>query len=597
MNEYKIEDFLEIRRSFGASLSPDGSRVAFLSNLSGTNQIYLIRRDGGVAEQLTAYKEPISGYSFSPVKNELLFSMTNGGNERYQLYLLNTDSLKTERLTNNDEAIYRMGGWSYNGKFVTYSSNERNGTDFDIFVMNVATKEVWCIFDKGGWCDALGFSPDGKRVSILKQYTFLHHDLFIYDLGTGVLELATSHQGNAEYGRPRWLPDSSGFFFASNEAKEFFGVSFYDVAMKTRKSVLDFSWDVEELALSDDGDILAVDINEDGYGNVKFYDSKIFTEISGINLPSGILSGLRWSKDSQYLVFSRISDTMDDDVWLWSRKENVSRQLVVSSSKVSQEVFVEASLMHYPSFDGRQIPAFIYLPKNSDGKKVPAIIDIHGGPEGQSRPIFDALTQYFLYRGYAVVVPNVRGSTGYGKAYLALDDREKRMDSVRDLEYLHKALAQRNDIDLEKIALLGGSYGGYMVLAGLAFQPELWAAGIDIVGIANLTTFLQNTSSWRRALREAEYGYLDKDQEILKKFSPINSIQNVKTPLFIIHGANDPRVPLSEAEQMRDQLKALGREVELLVYPDEGHGLSKLKNRIDAYPKVAAFLDKHLMEK
>jgi dipeptidyl aminopeptidase/acylaminoacyl peptidase len=169
------------------------------------------------------------------------------------------------------------------------------------------------------------------------------------------------------------------------------------------------------------------------------------------------------------------------------------------------------------------------------------------------------------------------------------------MDSVRDLEYLHRAIEQRDDIDSKRIALLGGSYGGYMVLAGLAFQPDLWAAGVDIVGIANLTTFLQNTSSWRRALREPEYGYLDKDQDLLTKLSPINAIENVKAPLFIIHGANDPRVPLSEAEQMAGRLKLLGREVELLVYPDEGHGLAKLKNRMDAYPKVAAFLDKHLM--
>jgi dipeptidyl aminopeptidase/acylaminoacyl peptidase len=192
-------------------------------------------------------------------------------------------------------------------------------------------------------------------------------------------------------------------------------------------------------------------------------------------------------------------------------------------------------------------------------------------------------------------VPNVRGSSGYGKAYLALDDREKRMDSVRDLEFLHKALTHRIEIDSKKIALLGASYGGYMVLAGLAFQPDLWAAGVDIVGISNLTTFLQNTSSWRRSIREPEYGYLDRDQEVLKKFSPINAIENVKAPLFIIHGANDPRVPLSEAKQMAERLKMHGREVELLVYPDEGHGLEKLKNRIDAYPKAAAFLDKHLM--
>jgi dipeptidyl aminopeptidase/acylaminoacyl peptidase len=271
------------------------------------------------------------------------------------------------------------------------------------------------------------------------------------------------------------------------------------------------------------------------------------------------------------------------------------KQIVTSPSRVPPETFVESSLVYYPSFDERQVPAFIYVPKHTRHKKVPAIICIHGGPESQARPVFDPLIQYLVYHGYAVILPNVRGSAGYGKTYLALDDKERRMDSVRDLEYLYRALAARGDIHSKKIALLGGSYGGYMVLAGLAFLPDLWAAGVDIVGIANLTTFLQNTSSWRRALREAEYGYLDKDQEILRKFSPINAIGYLKAPLLMIHGANDPRVPLSEAEQMAEKLKSLGKQFQLLVYPDEGHGLEKLENRIDAYRKVVAFLDKHVM--
>ena len=595
MNEYKIEDFLEMKRSFSASFSPDGKSVAFLSNLSGTAQIYVLPREGGEIKQLTSYSEPIGDFAFSPTRNELLFAMAYGGNERFQLYLLNTDSGKTERLTNNDAVIYRFGGWSYDGKSIVYSSNVRNGTDFDIFVMEIATKKSRCVFDQGGWCDAFGFSPDGNKVAILKRHTLLHNDLFIFYLDTNTVELVTPHEGQALYGRPRWRPDGSGFYLLTNEGKEFLGTSFYDCAKKEKKSVLDFSWDVDGLTLSKDGELLLAVVNEDGYSKPRLYDARTLQQIPDFNLPSGLIFDGRWSNDSQYFAFSRESDASNADVWIWSRKENRSRQLVSSPSKVPPESLVESSLVRYKTFDGRQIPSFVFLPRNIEGKKVPVVIVIHGGPEGQSRPIFNPLIQYLLYRGYAVVVPNVRGSSGYGKTYLGLDDREKRMDSVRDLEFLHRALEQREDIDPKKIALFGASYGGYMVLAGLAFQPHLWVAGVDIIGISNLITFLQNTSSWRRALREAEYGYLDHDQEILKEFSPINSIESVKAPLFIIHGANDPRVPLSEAEQMAERLKMLGREVELLVYPDEGHGLEKLKNRIDAYPKVAAFLDKHLM--
>ena len=225
---------------------------------------------------------------------------------------------------------------------------------------------------------------------------------------------------------------------------------------------------------------------------------------------------------------------------------------------------------------------------------MPAIFWIHGGPEDQYRPIFNSMIQYFVYRGYAVIAPNVRGSSGYGKEYIGLDDRRKRMDSVKDLVSLHKYIQKREEIDGTKIALLGGSYGGFMVLAGLTFFPYLWAAGVDIVGIANFVTFLENTSVWRRALREAEYGYLDTDREFLGSISPANSIENIQAPLFIIHGANDPRVPLSEAQHIYKRLQELGRKAELIVYDDEGHGLAKLKNRLDAYPKVADFLDCYL---
>jgi len=596
MNAYRLEDFLETKRSFGASFSPDGNDIAFLSDLSGVAQIYVISLEGGETEQLTSYSDPIGDVAFSPTKVELLFAMAEGGNERFQLYLLNLDSGATERLINNETAIYRFGGWSYDGKSITYSSNERNGTDFDIFVLDIVTKDTRCVFDQGGWCEAYGFSPDGTKVAILKRYSLLHNDLFIFDLDANTLDLATPHQGHAAYGQPRWLPDTSGFFFVSSEGKEFAGVSFYDCSCQKSNSVLEFPWDADSLTVSNDGELLLVVLNEGGYSKPKLYDARTLRQIADIDMPSGTIFDGRWANDSGHFAFSRECDTASADIWVWARENNQSRRVVTTVSKVPEEILVESSLVHYPTFDGRLIPSFVYLPTNIESERIPAIIQIHGGPEWQARPVFNPLVQYLLYRGYAVVTPNVRGSSGYGRAYLALDDREKRMDSVRDLGYLYKSLEQRSDIDSKRIALLGGSYGGYMVLAGLAFQPELWAAGVDIVGIANLVTFLQNTSSWRRALREPEYGYLDKDQEMLRKLSPINAIENVKAPLFIIHGANDPRVPLSEAEQMAGRLKLLGREVELLVYHDEGHGLAKLKNRLDAYPKVAAFLEKHLMK-
>jgi dipeptidyl aminopeptidase/acylaminoacyl peptidase len=254
---------------------------------------------------------------------------------------------------------------------------------------------------------------------------------------------------------------------------------------------------------------------------------------------------------------------------------------------------VEPELIRFVSFDGLSVPAFIYRPKGiKQGVRVPVVINIHGGPEAQYQPIYQPVMQYLVHNGYAVIAPNVRGSSGYGKSYMALDDIEKRLDSVKDIVALRNHIAGMSDMDATRIGLYGASYGGFMVLACMAFYPKLWAAGVDIVGIVNFVTFLENTAAYRRALREAEYGSLENDRELLEKISPIHSIEKIEAPLLLIHGANDPRVPLSEAKQVVAKLKEVGRQVELLVYLDEGHGIVKLQNKLDAYPKAVEFLDK-----
>src|SRR5581483_4056855 len=262
---------------------------------------------------------------------------------------------------------------------------------------------------------------------------------------------------------------------------------------------------------------------------------------------------------------------------------------------IPQRSFVAPSLVHYPSFDERKIPAFLYLPRVQQSN-LPVIIDVHGGPEGQTRPSFYPVTQYLINRGYGVLAPNVRGSTGYGYEYQSLDDVRKRMDSVADLKYAALWLAEKGIADPQRIAVMGGSYGGFMVLAAITTYPDLWAAAVDIVGIANFVTFLKNTGPWRRKLREAEYGSLEQDREFLEEISPIHHVDRITSPLMVIHGANDPRVPVGEAEQIVAGLRERGRPVAYLRFEDEGHGLVKLPNRIRAYTEVAAFLDRYLLK-
>ncbi|MEK7103188.1 MAG: S9 family peptidase, partial [Patescibacteria group bacterium] len=579
----EMKDFLETRSSHGYSLNHDDSLISFLNNDSGVSQLYLYSFKDNTKKQLTSYDNAISFGEFSPKENKLIFGMAEGGNENTQLYLLDMDTDTTILLTDKKAVQYKFGGWSYDGVSIMYAHNERNGTDFDIVIMNVKTGEVRTVFDQGGFCNPAGFSPDDRYAVIVKSYASYNRDLYLVDLNDDTTTLLTKHEGNAKYSMPHWLTDSSGFFVRTNENQDMVGVAFHDLKTNERTYRLNLKWECDELSLSEDGTQLAVVMNEDGYGTVELYNVSNFQILPHCEFPKGIMHGVQWSHDGKRLMFEYNNAKHNNDIYSWSQENNEITRITHSLCALNPEDLIEPELIHFPSFDGLEIPAFLYLPPINGDQKIPVIVNVHGGPEGQDRPTFIALTQYFLHQGYAVVRPNVRGSSGYGEKYMALDDREKRMDSVKDLEYLHKYLSNRSEIDSTKIALMGASYGGYMVLAGLAFQPNLWAAGIDIVGISHLGNFLRNTSSYRRAMREAEYGYLDTDNEFLERFSPLNSVDKIKAPLMVIHGANDPRVPLSEAQQIVDSLKARHVDVQFLVYDDEGHGLAKLKNRLDAY--------------
>jgi dipeptidyl aminopeptidase/acylaminoacyl peptidase len=301
------------------------------------------------------------------------------------------------------------------------------------------------------------------------------------------------------------------------------------------------------------------------------------------------VGGFEFSPDSGRLAFTLTAPERNPDVWVVDLPDGDARRLTRSSTAgIPPRSFRRPRVVRYTSFDGRRIPALFY---ERGAEDAPVIVNVHGGPESQARPAFAPVTQYLLGRGYAVFFPNVRGSTGYGKAYTHLDDVGLRMDSVEDLAYAAYWLRERGH---GRIAVMGGSYGGFMVLAALTEYPELWTAGVDIVGIANLVTFLQNTGSYRRSLREPEYGSLERDHDLLEFISPIHKAEKIAAPLMVIHGKNDPRVPVGEAEQIVERVRGNGGTVEYILYEDEGHGLAKLKNRLDAYPKIAAFLDRHV---
>ena len=591
--KYTIEDFLNVKHAVAPSFSPDGSHIAYRTNVSGTYQIYLVPQEGGEPRQLTSYADPIESAAFSPTENKILFSKAEGGNEQFQLYILDVPSGEVKQLTHNPKVRYDMGNWSRDGKYINYSSNERNGTDLDVFVMEVSTGKITCIYDRGGRCAPTAFSPRMTYTIIKEHYSLIESSLYLYNFKTGEITALTKRNPHEmiEYSGIRWLPDESGFYLMTNKGRDFVGIAHYNLEEKNFLYVIQPEWDVDGILFSRDGKYLGAEVNEDGYSKLYLYDTSSFTKIEHENFSKGNIGSFSISTDSKYIAYGFSDSRHVGNIRIYSINDGRDWQVTNSLQTIPPEILAEPKLIHYTSFDGKNIPAFVYESKDISGKK-PAIIHIHGGPESQARAEFSSVIQYFAYIGYIVITPNVRGSTGYGKAYTMLDDREKRMDSVKDIVALRNHLSSLPHIDTSKIVPMGGSYGGFMVLACLTFFPDLWAAGIDIVGISNFITFLQNTAPYRRALREVEYGYLDTQKEFLKSISPFYFIENIRVPLLVIHGANDPRVSLSEAEQIVTRLTELARDVELIVYPDEGHGIRKHKNIIDVFPRVAKFLER-----
>jgi dipeptidyl aminopeptidase/acylaminoacyl peptidase len=416
--------------------------------------------------------------------------------------------------------------------------------------------------------------------------------------GGHVVELTADRPARHE--GARWIGPQHAFAVASDAETDLTGIVRYDLARDSWQPLVGPT--EHDLACwpSPDGRLLLVEANDDGVSRLALHDAASGERLRGVELPAaGVITFPQpdpvWSPDSKRLAISFTAPGFPGDVLLLDTTADGPLVPLTSSSDQLPADAVSIPASHrVPTPDGELVPCYVYPStagrSNVDGS---AVVVIHGGPEAQARPSFNPAVQAMTAAGHAVLVPNVRGSVGYGKRWYSADDVRKRLDSVADLAALHEWLPALG-LDPSRVALWGGSYGGYMVLAGLAFQPERWAAGVDIVGISSLVTFLQNTSPYRRAAREREYGSLEADLQFLKDASPLSKVDAITAPLFVIHGANDPRVPLSEAEQLAAAVRENGVECELLVYPDEGHGLAKRANRLDAYPKALAFLARHL---
>jgi dipeptidyl aminopeptidase/acylaminoacyl peptidase len=590
-----VEDLralLELRQAWPLSFSADGETLLVASDLPGTRQLFLLPAGGGEPRQLTFLAEPVDGRWLPD--GRILLSIDEGGNERAQLYLLDPEpGAEPEPLVVDPRYIHGTPRVSADGALLAYATNRRNGRDFDVVVRRLEGGEERA-FELGGWLSVESISPDGRWVAAHRLGESAgDSDLFLLGVESGEVVHATPHEGEADYATVVWLADSSGFLAATSEGRDTSALGRYDIASACWDVVLEPPWDVSCVG-DEGGRQLLVELNVDGYSTLELRDPTGLELREAVPLPArGVVEHALFSPDGSRLALAFSQVREPHQVFVYELGSPRALRRLTGEGPVGG---VEPSLHRFDSFDGESVPVFLFEPVGEG--PFPVVVTVHGGPESQWRPWFSSgfgpLTQYLVSRGYAVAAPNVRGSTGYGKRYEHLDDVTRRLDSVRDLGALHEWLSARPEIDGSRAVLYGRSYGGYMVLAGLAFQPQRWAAGIELVGISSLVSFLENTSEYRRAAREREYGSLGRDREFLLEASPLTHVDAIRAPLFIEHGRNDPRVPVSESEHIHRVLTEKGIRCELVVYEDEGHTIEKLGNRIDAFTRAVAFLDEVL---
>lgn len=592
MEEISIDPYIHVRTVKSFEYEPKGRKISFISDFSGLPQVWVLDRGDRWPAQTSFTMKGITFIKYIAGTSDLIIGMDDAGDEREQLYLIKENGEQIA-LTNSPKHIHLFGDSSPDGRWIAWSSNRRNHAFMDIYIQNLETLDSRCVFAQDGTFLVEKWFPDGKSLLVKKANTPLDHDLGVFSLETGEMDWITEHKGEASYKNVHFNKNGDHIYLLTNQDREFFGLACIQLATKQFTWLEQGEWDFEGLAMNKAKNKLAFTMNEGGISKgylVNLDRSTLYTW----ETPMGVIVNLRFSPDHQKLAYVLNGPAHPSDIWeLDLTTIQAERLTYISRSLILEEKFIEPERIFFPSFDHLDIPAFYYKPIQAT-EKFPVVVYIHGGPESQSRAVYSPFLQYFINQGYAVVAPNVRGSTGYGKTYTHLDDGRKRMDAVKDVVFLMEWLKKTGDINAEKVAIVGGSYGGFMVLAAISHYPHLWAAAIDIVGMSSLRTFINTTSPWRKKLREAEYGSIEKDGDFFDQIDPLNHVDKIKSPLLVIHGENDPRVPIQESEQIVSKLKKRNHPVTFIRIEGEGHTMVKLKNKMNSYSKMADFLEQYL---
>ena len=597
---YAFEQFTAVRRYQPTfAFSPDGAEIAYSTNTSGQFNVWRQPSEGGYPRQLTLYTEKaVRDVAWSPDGETILFTADEHGDEFYQLYTIPQRGGQPAAFVSEPDVQHFLGigAWSPDGRFIAYAGNDREPTDQDVVIRDVATGETRRLLAGDATFFAVSWSPDGEWLTAVKFNSNTDTDVYLLSRDGETKRALTPHEGQVLSLPGPWKADGSGFYLLTDEGREFTGLAFFDLARSSYEWDQTPDWDVEHLDASQDGSLLAWTVNEDGYSRLYVRDERTGQAIDLPVLPNGVVQLIRVSPDGRKIGLMLSRPTHPTEVYVVDvAARNVTQITDGFLGGIDEADLIEPELIRFPTFDGKQIPALLYRPKG-DGPFA-AVLSIHGGPESQERPTYayTGLYQYLLSRGIGVLATNIRGSTGYGKSYQKLIHRDFGGDDLKDFEAAAKYLQSLPWVDPKRLGVFGGSYGGFATLSCVTRLPDYWAAAVDIVGPSNLVTFAKAVPpTWRRFMADW-VGDPETEAEFLMERSPITYVDQVKAPLYIIQGANDPRVVKSESDQIVERLRTRGIDVKYDVYDDEGHGFTKRENEHKAMRDTAEFLEKHLV--
>jgi dipeptidyl aminopeptidase/acylaminoacyl peptidase len=596
---FTLRQYLSVRGAVAPTISPSGNDVCFLADITGVTQAWRVSSKSGWPDQITFFPGGVANAIWSPARDELLVVADKDGDQKYQFFRARPNGTGVAPLTADPHVQHQWGGWSHDGTTIFYSANSRDERYFDCYLLDVESKRSRRVFEKDAVLSAAALSRDAHTLAALAMRSEVNYELYLVDTATGKGRQVAPHTGDAKFLVIGFAADGRTLFLATDLGRAFVNLARLDVATGELKFLQDEKHDTANGLLSPDGRWLAFTTNRDGYEELTVWDTRTEEPIQLPKLPRAMVGLGGFSADGKQLAVSINGPTRTDDVWVLDLPAARADQVTFSSlAGIDSATFVEPALIHYQSFDAREIPAFLYLPKHPPpDRSLPVLVSIHGGPEIQEQPYFWALYQYFVRRGYAVLAPNIRGSSGYGKDYLALDNGRKRWDALKDIAAAVDWVGRHPSLDRKRVAIFGASYGGFATLAMLAHYPDLFAGGVDFYGFADFKTFLANTAPYRRPLRIAEYGDPERDADFFDEISPLRHVERIKAPLLVVQGGNDPIVPAAESEKVVEKIKAKEGTVKYVLFADEGHGLAKLSNRIQAYEEMARFLDQVLSTK